>query len=112
MVYYNICINFNKLKILDENVKCYGVYGCFPIDGEWLTENRIISLSPMSPDVINPKFPVFIDTSQTLIKYIDLLDPFGVTEMRINPNGNIYFISHGFLDTGYTSWVSDKNNFS
>lgn len=55
---------------------------------------------------MNPTFPVFIKSSQKIIKYIDLLDPFGATEMGINPDGNIYFISHGFLDIGHASWVS------
>lgn len=64
----------------------------------------------MSPDEIKPSFPVFTYRSQIIPKYINVNDPFGVTEMGINPEGNIYFIIHGFLDSGKNMWVSYYSN--
>lgn len=89
----------------NKDVRCYGVYGCFPLDGPWITKQRPDNYHPMSPDEIKPIFPVFTYRSQNDPQYININDPFGVTEMGINPRGIIYFITHGFLDTGKNLWV-------
>lgn len=85
--------------------KCYGVYGCFPITSPWTTTTRPVSLYPESPTKINVNFPVFNRHNRFIPKRLDLNDPKQTKNIGINPYGNIYFIAHGYIDSGERPWV-------
>lgn len=92
------------------NVVCYGVYGCFPITPPWTDERRPIALYPDKPSKINVHFPVFNHYTRTIPKFINLDDPDYIQDVGINPTGNIYFITHGFLQSGSARWIEKMIN--
>lgn len=95
-------------------MRCYGVYGCFPLNGPWTTETRQINVHPQKPSQIEPHYTLYTKRSMDNPKFIDLNDPEAVTHMGINPAGKIFLVSHGYLENGNIDWVSDKtqvNNF-
>lgn len=98
-------------EISDNSIRCYGVYGCFPVTGDpWITELRARNEHPSSPEVISPRFPVFTKNSRTHPKFIDINDPFYVNKLGIDPKGTIYFVTHGFLDSGDKLWIQQILN--
>ncbi|XP_054729553.1 pancreatic triacylglycerol lipase [Anastrepha obliqua] len=89
------------------NVRCYGVYGCFPLDGPWTTETRQINVHPQKPSEIEPHYTLYTSRSMKNPKFIDLNDPEAITQMGINPVGKIFFISHGYLENGNIDWMRE-----
>lgn len=65
---------------------------------------------PESPLTINPRFPVFTKHNRYLPKFIDINRPLEVKSVGINPKGTIYFIVHGYIDTGDKPWIQDMMN--
>lgn len=92
------------------NVVCYGVYGCFPITPPWTDERRPIALYPEKPEKINVQFPVFNKHTRTIPKFIHFDDPDYLHRVGINPVGKIYFITHGFLQSGKSKWIEQMIN--
>ncbi|XP_017479648.1 PREDICTED: pancreatic triacylglycerol lipase-like [Rhagoletis zephyria] len=88
-------------------VKCYGVYGCFPLDGPWTTPTRQINVHPHKPSQIEPHFTLHTRRSLDQPKFIDLNDPEAVTHLGINPEGKIFLISHGYIENGLVEWMKD-----
>lgn len=92
------------------DTKCYGVYGCFPIAEPWMGETRPFQLYPQSPSVMQVRYPVFNKNTRIVPKFIDINDPDQVHSVGINPQGSIYFISHGYLESGDRWWIQDMVN--
>jgi pancreatic triacylglycerol lipase len=93
--------------ILDaSDVKCFGVYGCFPIDDVFYTENRPYNTHPETPAKIGLRFPVFTYDKRDMPAFIDVNDPDHLKTLGINPNGWIYFLSHGYVEAGDRPWVN------
>ncbi|XP_035795010.1 pancreatic triacylglycerol lipase-like [Anopheles albimanus] len=99
--------------------RCYGMYGCFPNDMEWTSARRPIALHPQSPSDIDTRFAVFNDRNRVypLILNETFLDvevndlrSGGLSTTWINPNGTIYFITHGFLESGKAKWIERMMN--
>lgn len=44
-------------------------------------------------------------------KFIDLDDPDSVHDVGINPRGNIYFIAHGYLESGERPWIQNITKY-
>lgn len=94
--------------------KCYGMYGCFRNDMEWRSERRPIALHPQNVSEIDTRYAVFNDRNRTHPHFLNesFLDA-DVEDLRdetihwIKPNGMIYFITHGFLESGKTKWVTN-----
>ncbi|XP_013099645.2 pancreatic triacylglycerol lipase [Stomoxys calcitrans] len=86
-------------------VKCYGVYGCFPLNGPWHTKTRPINAHPQKPSQIEPHFTLYTTRAFDDPKYIDLNDPEAIRYMGINPNGKLYIIAHGYLEAGDIPWM-------
>ncbi|KAL0277659.1 UNVERIFIED_CONTAM: hypothetical protein PYX00_004877 [Menopon gallinae] len=85
-------------------LKCYGIYGCFPIDYPWVSARRPVSWFPEPPEKVNPKYCLYtrrnIDTCDPLnVEHPELFTSFYV------PNARVYFIAHGFVDTGERPWI-------
>lgn len=98
--------NFFHLFRSDPNQpRCYGVYGCFPIEYPWKSEQRLVSLYPESPIKIEPRYPVFTRRNRMLPNFLDLNDPEATRDAGIDPTGNIYIIVHGFIESGDRPWV-------
>lgn len=90
--------------------RCYGTYGCFPITQPWTTKDRPVSDYPQSPAQINTRFPVYTRHSRMYSIYLDLNKPKDVRFTGINPKGMIYFIAHGYIDSGDRLWVANMMN--
>lgn len=90
--------------------QCYGVYGCFSIEYPWTTETRLVSLYPESPLRINPRYPVFHNDARMIPAFLDLNDPEATRQAGINPRGNIFMISHGYLESGDRPWIQEMVN--
>lgn len=90
--------------------QCYGVYGCFSIEYPWTTVTRPVSLYPESPSKINVNYPVFNRHSRFSPRKLDLNDPKKTKNIGINPYGNIYFIAHGYIDSGDRPWIQGMTN--
>ncbi|XP_053678605.1 pancreatic triacylglycerol lipase-like [Anopheles nili] len=88
-----------------DSAPCYGMFDCFPITFPWTSVRRPISLFPEDPSKINATFAVFNSQNMSFPKYIDIDDPETVHRAGINPDGLIYFITHGFLERGSTLWI-------
>lgn len=93
-----------------DNVVCYGMFGCFPITTPWTSIRRPIALYPEPPAKIDVQFAVFNGQNRSFPKYlnIDVLDT--VQTAGINPEGTIYFITHGFLESGPAKWIEQMMN--
>ncbi|XP_064555542.1 pancreatic triacylglycerol lipase [Drosophila montana] len=86
-------------------VKCFGVYGCFPINGPWNTVTRTINVHPQKPSEIEPHFTLHTRPAMDQAKYIDLNDPDSVQGLGINELGKIYLLVHGYLEFGEIPWM-------
>lgn len=91
------------------DVRCFGVYGCFPVIGPWMIENRP-QAHPFSPGIIDVKFPTFTNKNRDVPRYIDINDPETILKVGMNPKGSIYVISHGFLESGDRPWLNKLMN--
>ncbi|EDW52995.1 pancreatic triacylglycerol lipase [Drosophila sechellia] len=88
-------------------VKCFGVYGCFPINGPWNTVTRSINVHPQKPSEIEPHFTLHTRRALDQPKYLDLNDPESVQGMGMNPKGKIFLLVHGYLESGAIPWMWD-----
>ncbi|KAH8245537.1 hypothetical protein KR032_011566 [Drosophila birchii] len=88
-------------------VKCFGVYGCFPLNGPWNTVTRSINVHPQKPSEIEPHFTLHKRRQLDQPKYLDLNDPDSVRGMGIDPRGKIFLLVHGYLESGEIPWMWD-----
>ncbi|KAL9882889.1 pancreatic triacylglycerol lipase isoform 2-T3 [Glossina fuscipes fuscipes] len=88
-------------------VKCYGVYGCFPLNGPWTTNTRRINVHPQKPSEIGVRFILHTTKAKDKPKYIDLNEPEALHHMGINPKGRLFFIAHGYLETADIDWMPE-----
>lgn len=56
------------------------------------------------------RYPVFNKNTRIVPKFIDINDPDQVHSVGLNAQGSIYFISHGYLESGDRPWVQDMVN--
>ncbi|KAL7011739.1 hypothetical protein ACKWTF_014420 [Chironomus riparius] len=109
--------NLNDIYKEAENVaddryfeRCYGIYGCFPVDYPWNSDQRAHSVYPFSPSILNVKFPTFTNSTRTTPTLIDINSPTTITSLKINKDHKIYFIAHGFLELGNAKWLINMMN--
>ncbi|XP_058063244.1 pancreatic lipase-related protein 2 [Anopheles bellator] len=88
-----------------EDVRCYGVYGCFPITYPWIDEKRPVAYHPQSPTQVDVRYPVFVKSHTFHPNYIELNEPAKVRRLGIHPKGRIYFITHGYIESGDRPWI-------
>ncbi|KAH8275908.1 hypothetical protein KR026_012470 [Drosophila bipectinata] len=88
-------------------VKCFGVYGCFPINGPWNTVTRTIGVHPQKPSEIEPHFTLHTRKELDQPLYLDLNDPDGIQSMGVDPHGKIFLLVHGYLESGEIPWMLD-----
>lgn len=61
--------------------------------------------SPFSPSIIDVKYPAFTNENRNTPTFIDINDPETIRKVKIKTNGHIYFVAHGFLESGDRPWV-------
>lgn len=54
---------------------------------------------------MNVKFPMFNRHTKNKAYFIDLNDPDNVKNFKINKNEKLFFITHGYLESGDRPWV-------
>lgn len=89
---------------------CYGIFGCFSHAYPWTTDTRQIPYFPQSPSKINVKFAVYTQRKRYNPLFLDLNQPHETKRFGINPNGPMYFIAHGFMDSGEKEWILKMMN--
>lgn len=86
---------------------CYGVYGCFSLAPPWTGDTeRPITYFPESPSKMNVKFRLYNRRSGKTVFNVDLNDPDNVKKFNINKNEKLFFITHGYLESGDRPWVN------
>lgn len=65
---------------------------------------------PFSPSIIDVKYPAFTNEKRNTPTFIDINDPETIRKVKIKTNGHIYFIAHGFLESGDRPWVKKLVN--
>ncbi|XP_055535515.1 pancreatic triacylglycerol lipase-like [Wyeomyia smithii] len=101
--------NFN-VTLTSDNTRCYGVYGCFPLTYPWVDEKRPLAYHPRTPAQIDVRFPVFNKPVREHPRFIDINDPDAVRDLNINPKGWIYFVTHGYIESGDRPWIQSFVN--
>lgn len=86
--------------------KCYGVYGCFPITYPWSSSNRPNSAYPFSPNYMDIKFPAYNRKNSKVPRFIDINDPDTIFKVGFHSHGHVYFVTHGFLESGNAPWIA------
>lgn len=85
---------------------CYGVYGCFSIASPWSgNEERPIAILPESPTKMNVKFALFNKHNPDYPRFVDLNDPENVKNFRISKWAPLFFVTHGYLESGDRPWL-------
>ncbi|XP_055383035.1 pancreatic triacylglycerol lipase [Condylostylus longicornis] len=95
------------LKSELNEVRCFGIYGCFPLTGPFTTNTRQINVHPQRPSEIQPHFPVFNKENPENPNFVDLKKPTDVTKFGINPYAKFFVIVHGYLEAGNKPWMLD-----
>lgn len=93
-----------------EQPRCYGIYGCFPVNGPWGGDQRPISSYPETPMKINTRFAVYTKHNRHMPKFLSLNETGETKYSGIHPKGMIYVIAHGYLDSGDRPWVLELMN--
>lgn len=92
---------------VDDNLtRCYGVYGCFPLGYPWVDEKRPLAYHPRSPAQVDVRFPIFNKPVRVHPKFVDINDPDEVKHLGVNPNGRLYVVTHGYIESGDRPWVT------
>lgn len=53
------------------------------------------------------KYQAFTNRNRGVPQFIDINDPETILRVGINPDNHIYFIAHGFLESGDRLWVRE-----
>ncbi|XP_053697813.1 pancreatic triacylglycerol lipase-like [Sabethes cyaneus] len=106
---HNVSSNVN-ITLTSDNTRCYGVYGCFPLTYPWVDEKRPLAYHPRTPAQIDVRFPVFNKPVREHPRFIDINDPDAVRQLGINPKGWIYFVTHGYIESGDRPWIQSFVN--
>ncbi|KAL1375308.1 hypothetical protein pipiens_004702 [Culex pipiens pipiens] len=94
-----------NVTLTEENTRCYGVYGCFPLTYPWVDEKRPLAYHPRSPAQVDVRFPVFNKPVREHPRFIDINDPDDVKNLGIRADEAIYFVTHGYIESGDRPWI-------
>lgn len=89
------------------DVKCYGIYGCFPLTGAFTTSSRQVKVPPRSPAEVSPRFAVFNQDNPEHPNFLDLKKPGDVVKFGINPYAKFFVLTHGYLEAGNMPWLHE-----
>uniref|UniRef100_A0A7M4EW05 Triacylglycerol lipase n=1 Tax=Crocodylus porosus TaxID=8502 RepID=A0A7M4EW05_CROPO len=95
------------LFLLGEQV-CFDRLGCFSDDIPWAgTIERPIAKLPWSPERINARFLLYTKINPNYYQEITATDPTTIDYSNFNASKITRFITHGFIDQGEETWLSD-----
>lgn len=90
--------------------KCYDRYGCYSIIGPWKNDlTRPVSLYPDPPESIKPQYCLYTRRSPRTCDQLLLDDPSSIYRSSYVTKGQVYFIAHGFLESGNRPWITVSN---
>ncbi|ODM93289.1 Pancreatic triacylglycerol lipase [Orchesella cincta] len=85
--------------------KCFDELGCVENSEEWFhILHRPISLLPFDREVVNTRFILYTKNTTDEPKMVTA-NKTALLEANFNPKLPTKFIVHGFIDTGFSSWV-------
>ncbi|XP_046476732.1 inactive pancreatic lipase-related protein 1 isoform X1 [Neodiprion pinetum] len=85
--------------------RCYQPFGCFYIGEPWYGENRPVVDFPMRPDKIGPRYLLYTRNTLNNPDELKIDQDTTIRNAHIRPDGNVYFIIHGYLENGDKTWV-------
>uniref|UniRef100_A0A7M4EXQ8 Triacylglycerol lipase n=1 Tax=Crocodylus porosus TaxID=8502 RepID=A0A7M4EXQ8_CROPO len=86
---------------------CFDRLGCFSDDIPWAgTIERPIAKLPWSPERINARFLLYTKINPNYYQ-ITATDPTTIDYSNFNASKITRFITHGFIDQGEETWLSD-----
>nr|UZS00786.1 triacylglycerol lipase [Neocaridina denticulata sinensis] len=87
---------------------CDEVLGCLILDDTWYWPNRPINALPDAREKINTRFLIHTreNPGENGDTYITA-DAASIDVSTFDPSKPIKFITHGFIDTGFTNWMLD-----
>eukprot|EP00091_Calanus_sinicus_P010949 TRINITY_DN25026_c0_g1_i1.p1 TRINITY_DN25026_c0_g1~~TRINITY_DN25026_c0_g1_i1.p1 ORF type:complete len:139 (-),score=34.84 TRINITY_DN25026_c0_g1_i1:150-566(-) len=91
------------------NSKCFGELGCLEISERWYDLYRPVNLLPLDREVINTQFMLRTRENRQERKVI-ISDKKAVQETGFDGTKPTKIIIHGFIDTGFETWVKDMCN--
>jgi len=111
----NIELQLRKVGIISaqsraaNNTKCFGDLGCLEISERWYDLYRPVNLLPLDRNVINTQFMLRTreDRQERIVKISDKED---FEDSGFDGTKPTKIIIHGFIDTGFETWVKDMCN--
>lgn len=86
--------------------RCYGRYGCFSTVGPWKNDlTRPVSLFPFPPEVVDPQYCLYTRRNPHNCEPLLIEDPSSIYRSSYIPRGQVYFIAHGFVESGNRPWI-------
>ena len=85
--------------------KCYGVFGCFRIDGPWTSSHRPLNLFPKSKDELIPGFWLYTRRNKKQYQDLRLGYTASIKSSNIDPTKLTFVVTHGYLEHGNKNWV-------
>ncbi|XP_006038368.1 inactive pancreatic lipase-related protein 1 [Alligator sinensis] len=87
---------------------CFDRLGCFSDDIPWAgTIERPIAKLPWSPERINARFLLYTKINPNHYQEITATNPTTIDYSNFNASKLTRFITHGFIDQGEETWLSD-----
>ncbi|XP_069468004.1 pancreatic triacylglycerol lipase-like [Ambystoma mexicanum] len=87
---------------------CYDRLGCFSDSKPWAgTVERPIGQLPWSPEKINTRFLLYTQQNQNSFQEITAKNAATISSSNFRTSRKTRFITHGFIDKGEESWLSD-----
>ncbi|XP_061490365.1 inactive pancreatic lipase-related protein 1-like [Rhineura floridana] len=87
---------------------CYDHLGCYTDDKPWAgTIERPIARLPWTPERINTRFLLYTKMNPNNFQEITAIKPETIDYSNFNASKITRFITHGFIDQGEETWLSD-----
>ncbi|XP_050814995.1 inactive pancreatic lipase-related protein 1-like [Gopherus flavomarginatus] len=87
---------------------CFERLGCFTDDKPWAgTIERPVGKLPWSPEKINTRFLLYTKKNPNNFQEITAINPASIGYSNFDLSKITRFITHGFIDTGEETWLSD-----
>ncbi|WAR24199.1 LIPP-like protein [Mya arenaria] len=89
---------------------CYGDIGCFSTGGAFTSLYRPLSITPQSPQSVNPRFLLFTRQNPATgsHQFLAYTNTAGIQESNFKGSRPTKVVSHGFLENGFADWLMDE----
>ncbi|XP_078497314.1 pancreatic triacylglycerol lipase-like [Lissotriton helveticus] len=101
-------ISLFLLGVVKGGEVCYDRLGCFSDKSPWAgTLERPIGALPWSPEKINTRFLLYTQQNPNSFQEISAKNAASISSSNFRTSRKTRFITHGFIDKGEESWLSD-----